>query len=488
MDNWVILLLLRLFIGGAAISLFLLCLVPILRLADTELRKARLRSLGFNLLRALAAYAVFVAVSSLLNLMFINGGIVLAKEQDILFSLVYIFCSLLLPLSFYSINRAFELYDKSAQEAYPLGAERKYERWEGMRSLFRVPVLREKLLTSLSVYLVLLVILPYQMGYTAVAKIFFPEGSVDGTAAAIISLALVAPALVLFTLLAKSSAHKWWCICRTSELDKIYNPRNHTVRLFFEILKISAIYAVAYPILPASIMMIVSVALIFGILTVWIWVSLFAVIFGLILLRIFLSTGKRRKFIKKLRREAEGCGYEIKFKNHPVLSLIFPNRKSSFTLSRAGKSYECKIIGTANCRRPVYISPNGYYTQKRTVSLMAINLFHILTDTAYEFEGENKLVIYCPPGKRVYFNYGRTDTAPDDGDGGTVPTLTSMRGAAMGNVSRGRSVHGPGYVSDVDRGIIRKFITGTRIGEYKFFADDDFISAIRNDYIDRTEK
>ena len=155
-------------------------------------------------------------------------------------------------------------------------------------------------------------------------------------------------------------------------------------------------------------------------------------------------------------------------------------------ISKGEKRYAVKLASVTRRGRPVYISPDGYYTVKHTVSILKITLFHIMSDTEYAFSSDAaKLVVFSPMPKRMYINYGRTDTAPDDGDGGTLPTAVVLRAAVTGSGSRGRSIHGPGYVSDVDRGIIKPFETGERVGEYKFFTPAGFISAMENDCLDR---
>ena len=88
--------------------------------------------------------------------------------------------------------------------------------------------------------------------------------------------------------------------------------------------------------------------------------------------------------------------------------------------------------------------------------------------------------------RKLYINYGRSDTAYDDGDGGTLPTVVALRSAITHGAKSGvRSVHGPGYITDVDRGIIKPLVTGDKVGEYKFFSPEGFISALDNNCVER---
>ncbi len=481
----------ELIILGVIIALFGYLTRSVLKLprstdGSVSVRKQTLRAICLDLLRAALTYLAFLLISGTLSTLFMMGGMGIIQDQNIPPLPVYICCALLLPLSFHSIHRAAELYDKESQNAYPFREKRSYSFFSGARDLFGSEVLLRKLICSLIAVLTLLLILPWQAGYTAVVGAIHGSLTTDADTAKLTALCILAPVLTLMLFLAKTSAHKWWNICRTPELVKILEPKSHNIRLLLEILKITAIYAVTFPLLPAVIMMMVSTVLTFGIFTLWIWISIFALIFGLIILRLYTAYRRRSKYVKRLRRTAKENGYTLTHLRGMRLSVLLPHRHPDFTLEKGGVSYTCKLIGSTKRSRPMYISPDGTYTEKKTVSLLRMNLFHILTETSYSFDGENKLVILAPMSRKTYYNFGRTDTVPDDGDGGLLPAVTQMRAAAMGGgKARGRSVHGPGYISDVDRGVIKPFETGERVGGYKFFSGDDFLGAMRNSYLDR---
>ena len=65
-----------------------------------------------------------------------------------------------------------------------------------------------------------------------------------------------------------------------------------------------------------------------------------------------------------------------------------------------------------------------------TVSFLKITLFHIMTDTEYKFESDaKKLVVFSPMPKRLFINYGRTDTAPDgERSSNNSPRSTQVQG------------------------------------------------------------
>ena len=93
----------------------------------TEEKRERLRaffkSLGFDALRALVAYLVFIVVGTVTGTLFALTGLPLATRLYLSPRIVYLFAFLSLSFSVYSVFRAFELYDGEAQRAFC-----KYER------------------------------------------------------------------------------------------------------------------------------------------------------------------------------------------------------------------------------------------------------------------------------------------------------------------------------------------------------------------------
>ncbi len=440
--------------------------------------------------RIAIAYTVFLVVSGILSFLFITAGTSLADELRIDMYPFYIAVSILLPLSFYSIFRAFELYDRDAQKSFALENVGRYRFTSGLRLLFKTPTLRRKLLLTLALVDLAILVLPYRVGFRFLAASFNSLFSLSPLQMKFLVIITACPIFSLLILLAKTSAHKWWVIAPTAEREKILGARSHDLRLFLEILKITAVYGVAFPVLPTVFMLILSMVLTFGQFTLWIWVGIFLFFAVLFITRASVALSKRLRFLKKLKKCLARNGYTISKIQRPIISVFLPDRDEDFTIERGGITYTVKLVGSARRSRPMYISPDGVITEKHTVSFMKINLFHVMHDTHYELSGERKIVVISPMPRRVFINYGRTDTAPDDGDGGISPAYISAIAAAKGSGIRGgratdRSIHGPGYISDVDRGIIKPFETGDFIGEVKFFSPDGFISAIDNDYIGR---
>ncbi len=445
------------------------------------------RELGFVLLRSLLQYVAFLTVSFVTSSVFVLVATGFVRQLHVPMTIVYAISSFALVLPFYSVVRAFELYNLANRRAFLESTAGVYTLRSDISLSFR-GTLRTRILFDVAATVLLAFALPYELGYSYLMAVFrdsfgFGEGTLY-----LLKGAIVCPVILLLSLLAKTSAHKWWIVARTGEREKMDKLSRPNFRLYLELIKIFAVYAVSSVTLPTVIMLFVSLVLTLELLGEQPWIiPLFLVIIIVpFCVRNVITLKRRRKFYRTFVRAATERGWCVEGVNNPIRSAVVYRPGASFTVSKGEKRYSVRLASVKRRGRPVYISPEGYYTVKHTVSFLKITLFHIMTDTEYAFESDaTKLVVFSPMPKRLYINYGRTDTAPDDGDGGSLPTAVVIRAAITGGGSRGRSIHGPGYVSDVDRGIIKPFETGECIGEYKFFTPSGFISAMENDCLDR---
>ena len=446
------------------------------------------RDVGFALLRSLLQYISFLAVSVVTSALFVLVGTGFVRELHVPVSIVYAISSFALVLPFYSVVRAFELYNLKLRSSFIGRASEKYSLRADIALSLGDGEFRAGLLIDLLTTVLLAFVLPYELGYAYIMAAFRDTFSLGEGVLYLLKGAIVCPSVLLLSILAKTSAHKWWIVARTGEREKMDKLSHPNVRLYLELLKIFAIYAVSSVTLPTVIMLFVTLTLTVELLKeqTWIIPVVLVIIAVPFFIRKALVLKRRRKFYRAFLRAARERDWCVSDVNNPIKSAVFHRPGASFVISKGEKRYAVKLASVTRRGRPVYISPDGYYTVKHTVSILKITLFHIMSDTEYAFSSDAaKLVVFSPMPKRMYINYGRTDTAPDDGDGGTLPTAVVLRAAVTGSGSRGRSIHGPGYVSDVDRGIIKPFETGERVGEYKFFTPAGFISAMENDCLDR---
>ncbi len=460
-------------------------------------RKRKLAAFFMDILRGLLAYLLFVALSTFLSFVFISGGRSIAKDLNIDNVIYYAAASLLMPLSYYSITRTFELWDRTAQRAYPFPEEHIYKLRYGIKAMLTEPTLRRKLVTHLLCMLLPLVALPYQFGYRYLAYAILPIGTPDSTCKWV-TVGIMAPVLTFTMLIAKTSAHKWWVVGRETSRRSILESGSPNLHLLAGILKVFIVYSISFLVFPGFILMLVTFALTGMLLTVWVWVAFFGIIIAFIAIRLSVAAMRRRRAVRRINHELRRSGWTVSRMHRPISSLLIPRRGRDFYIEKNGKRYDCKLIGSTKRKRTMFISPKGHVTEKKSVGIMGHVFFHILTETNYAFEGENKIVIIAPVPHKIYVNYGRDDTAPDDGDGGDTATISQLMFAARGRAIygggssqtplRGHSMFGPGYKSDLERGTIKIMENGDRVGEYKFFSTSGFISAADVDVLDREGK
>ena len=439
-------------------------------------------------LRSLVLYIVFIVVSFVASILFILGSGYLLDELNLPIEPVFALSTLSLMLCLYSLTRAFELYDLGARRDFLAAMGERYSLVEDLKLTFR-GVISRRFYISLGVMLVLAAILPYQIGYNYLMVSINELAHLSGGLLYLLKGVVVCPGIFITVTLAKTSAHKWWIVARTTEREKLDSLKSPKFRLFLEVLKITGIYTVSFYVLPPVIMLLVSLALMLGLFSTQPWI-IPVVLFIIVVPRFVRSTILlivRAKYYKRLKRTALLCGYGVTGVKRPILSALRPTSGATLTLERDGRKYTVKLLSAVSLRKPVFINTGGFFTVKHTVSLLKITLFHLMRDIDYAFESDGmKICVFTPMPRKLFVNYGRSDTAYDDGDGGTVPTVIALGTAIRHGVKSGvRSVHGPGYISDIDRGIIKPFETGEKIGEYKFFTPAGFVSAIDNDCVER---
>ena len=433
-------------------------------------------------------YASFIVLSVITSTLFIFGSGYLLDELELSIKPVFALSTLTLVFCLYSLTRAFELYDLEARRDFIAELGEKYSLKSDLKITFK-GVLKNRFYLSLATMLVLAIVLPYQLGYNYLMVSINELVHLNGGLLYLLKSAVVTPLIFLIVTLAKTSAHKWWIVARTTEKERLDCLKTPKLRLFLEVLKIAGIYSVSFYIFPPVIMLMVSLVLILDLLTTQQWIIPVAITVIIVpfVVRSVVLLIKRARYYKRLLRTARALGYEVKGVNRPIASVLYPTSGATLILEGRGKRYAVKLLSSVVRRRPVFINTSGFFTVKRTVSFLRITLFHVMRDIDYAFFADGtKICVFTPLPRKLFVNYGRSDTAYDDGDGGTVPTVVALRTAiTQGSKSSLRSVHGPGYISDIDRGIIKPFETGERIGEYKFFTPSGFISALDNDCVER---
>ncbi|MBR2344078.1 MAG: hypothetical protein IKA64_07485 [Clostridia bacterium] len=434
-------------------------------------RRSPEAKIAADIARALLFYLSFILISSTLFVIYTSMYETITESFDRVPRFMYIVSSLSLPFSLFSVVRSFELYDKEAQlsrHPFPEG----YSLGEDIKATYGTPTLRRKLVSKLAVCWLLILILPFNAGYTALVGSFVPDFALPRVYLNLIAKAIMLPLSFLFVHLGVFSAHKWWAEGAEGAVEKILGTRHCNLRLILELLKIALIYGVSFYALPSVVMLLVSFLLTLALFRgSGIWIFLASLIVAVVLAHYIRALLRRRSFLRRLRALASDEGWELVWLKGKMSSVFRAGRGATLTLRRGERLYSCKLIAAVNPRNPTYIDYEGGITAKITVSFFRFfELFHYLIRTDYTFDGEGvKVVILSPEPRKILINSGRTDIAPDSFD------------SRAKRASRAR--HSQSFL--LKRSVTHRFETGDRIGEYRFFTEAGFLSALDNDCIER---
>lgn len=451
------------------------------------------KAIAIELFRGVVCYLSFIFVSFLISLPFIIAGEAAAEKQRFDVEYIYAISAIALPFSLYSTVRCFELYDKGAQRASAP------EPWVGhslrdrAKNILTEPTLRMKLLVHLACFVGLAMLFPYKFGYSYLVNIFYQDTAATVAEGRVVLLCTVVPLILLLLPVAKLSAHKWWRVARPEVRERILGVRLPKLRLALEMIKITAIYLVGFLVLPTTLGIIVTLALIAGLFAQ----PKFLIGFGAVILAIFLLVlyrifKKRRRFYRRIKTALRENGYTLTAVHRPVLSAIIKTEKPNLEFERDGRKYSMRIM-TLPYRRPSFFCENGTVTTKTAIKLLHFDLFFLMKDRPYDFDAEgSKIILLLPAPKRAYFNYGAPEAIPDEGRNGYLSMAeigaqarAGVMGFNTGSSKSGGAYRGPGYVSDVDKGLLKPIQNGDKIGDYRFYSARGLISAIDNDVLDR---
>ena len=169
------------------------------------------------------------------------------------------------------------------------------------------------------------------------------------------------------------------------------------------------------------------------------FVSLGALILGLILFKYLRAVTKRKKLLKRLAKICEEKQYSL-YCGKVYRSILFANEDPEITIRMGETTYECKLFSAWSKKTPLYLLKTGEAVADHAFRIGRITLFHHLVSTRYAFESGGKKILILVPAP--LFVYGR------DGN---------------------RSY--PLYTAD-------------RIGDYSVYGSTDFLNALDLDALD----
>ena len=147
------------------------------------------------------AYLTFLFISTVMSLTFYVGGSLIKDQMNLEERYVHMFSCIVLPFAIYSVNRAFELYDRNTHMVFLERMEGKYRLFRDIKISFSDKRVLSKTLIGLLLPLLIIIVLPYGAGYLSVVGSIWPDLDMEPSLANLVSDLIVAPCYLLIVLL-----------------------------------------------------------------------------------------------------------------------------------------------------------------------------------------------------------------------------------------------------------------------------------------------
>ena len=173
------------------------------------------------------------------------------------------------------------------------------------------------------------------------------------------------------------------------------------------------------------------------------FVSLGALILGLILFKYLRAVTKRKKLLKRLAKICEEKQYSL-YCGKVYRSILFANEDPEITIKTGKQTYVCKLLSTRSKRTPLYILQDGEAVADHRFKIGRVVLFHHMVSTRYAFEAEGKKFLILVPA--------------------------------------------PIFVYGTDGGRRSDLYDSARVGDYTIFSSAAFLHALDLDALDETDR
>lgn len=173
------------------------------------------------------------------------------------------------------------------------------------------------------------------------------------------------------------------------------------------------------------------------------FVSLGALILGLILFKYLRAVTKRKKLLKRLAKICEEKQYSL-YCGKVYRSILFANEDPEITIRTGETTYECKLFSAWSKKTPLYLLKTGEAVADRAFRIGRVVLFHHMVSTRYAFEAEGKKFLILVPA--------------------------------------------PIFVYGTDGGRRSDLYDSARVGDYTIFSSAAFLHALDLDALDETDR
>lgn len=261
-----------------------------------------------------------------------------------------------------------------------------------------------------AVLVLVFIFLPIELTHPQLAEIYFDKFEVVNQSHI---LSVFLPMLLLINFLAYISVIKLWQ--SEAKWRKYENKKTKSSSFIYTI----AIYAFApiliaifFPLLMYIPLIIQAIGLFMTPVTTVLLVLLVVFLIAFPPLR---ACSIRKKTIKQIKESCTQSGYEISNIKEPYLSIFKPCEGESFSITKGGKSYSCKLIAAPRKSVPMAIHPDGQMHFFHEVKIRGVKIFSHKTVKHFAYDSENPKILIVNPVPKKLMAYKGTIVEIDNG-------------------------------------------------------------------------
>ena len=276
---------------------------------------------------------------------------------------------------------------------------------------------------------------PIERIHPQLAEIYFDKFEVVNQAQI---LSVFLPILLLINLLAHISVIQLWQ--SEAKWQKYESKKTKSSSFIYTL----AIYAFAPILMAVFLPILVYIPLVFQAIGLFMTpattVLLVLLIAFLVLFPPLRACSIRKKTIKQIKESCLQNGYDISDVKEPYLSILRPCEGESFSITRGGKTYSCKLIAAPKKSLPMAIHPDGQMHFFHEVKIRGVKILSYKTVKHFSYDSKDSKILIVNPVPKKLMAY---------------------------------------------RGTIVEIDNGELVGDYKVYTATAFVRAIDNDILDR---
>ena len=279
------------------------------------------------------------------------------------------------------------------------------------------------------------IILPIGLIHPQLAEIYFDKFEVVNQAQI---LSAFLPILLFINLLAHISVIQLWQ--SEAKWQKYESKKTKSSSFIYTL----AIYAFAPILMAVFLPILVYIPLVFQAIGLFMTpattVLLVLLIAFLVLFPPLRACSIRKKTIKQIKESCLQNGYDISDIKEPYLSILKPCEGESFSITKGGKTYSCKLIAAPKKSLPMAIHPDGQMHFFHEVKIRGVKILSYKTVKHFSYNSKDSKILIVNPVPKKLMAY---------------------------------------------RGTIVEIDNGELVGDYKVYTATAFVRAIDNDILDR---